>query len=49
MEDRQRIVASAHDSSHLGLNRTIDLVKTKYYWSGLYSDVKKYASIIIIL
>ena len=43
-EKRKRIVATIHDSSHLGINRTLDLVASKYYWPGLSKDVMKYVS-----
>ena len=39
---KKRIVSSVHDSSHLGVNRTLDLVFTKYYWPRLTNDVKKH-------
>ena len=41
---RKRIVAAIHDSSHLGINRTLDLVASKYYWPGLSKDVIEYVS-----
>ena len=41
---QQRIVARVHDSSHLGINRTLDMVASKYYWPGLSKDVKLYVS-----
>ena len=41
---RKRIVASLHDGSHLGVNRTLDLVTEKYYWPGLTAAVKDYVS-----
>ena len=40
----KRIVSSMHDSCHLGVNRTLDMVAAKYYWPGLSEDVKKYVS-----
>lgn len=43
-EQRKRIVASTHDGSHFGLNRTNDMVASKYYWPGLFTDVKTYVS-----
>ena len=36
---RQRIVARVHDSGHLGINRSLDMVASKYYWPGLSKDV----------
>ena len=41
-DQRKRIVSSIHDTSHMGLNRTTDIVSGKYYWPGLTSDVKAY-------
>ena len=35
---------SIHNSSHFGINRTLDLVSSKYYWPGLANDVKQYVS-----
>ncbi len=45
-EKRKRILACIHNSSHLGLNRTLDMVVEKYYWPGLSTDVKAYVSCI---
>ena len=45
---RKRIVASIHNTSHMGLNRTTDMVSGKYYWPGLTSDVKAYVSSLIL-
>lgn len=42
---RKRIMESIHNSSHLGINRTLDLVSSKYYWPGLAKDVKQYVSL----
>ena len=45
MEDtevRRRIITNIHDSSHLGLNRTNDMVARQYYWPGLFKDVRDY-------
>ena len=28
----KRIISSIHDSCHLGVNRTLDMVASKYYW-----------------
>ena len=29
---RSRIVRSVHDANHLGVNRTRDMISSKYYW-----------------
>ena len=39
---RKRIVSSIHDSSHMGVNRSINMVSRKYYWPGLTKDVCAY-------
>ena len=44
-EQRKRIIASIHNASHLGLNRTNDMVASKYYWPGLFVDVRTYVSL----
>ena len=43
---RQRVIARIHDTSHLGINRTVDMTASKYYWPGLTCDVKRYVSCI---
>lgn len=43
-KQKQRIISSIHDSSHLGVNRTNDMVAMKYYWPGLSTDVHAYVS-----
>ena len=50
-EQRKRIIASIHDSNHLqvGVNRSLDLVKSKYYWPGLSGDVKQYVSLETVI
>ena len=51
VEDRdkwERIVATIHDQSHVGVNRTLDMISSKYYWPGLTTDVKEYVSTIIL-
>ena len=44
---RKRIIANVHDSSHLGVNRTLDMITTKYYWPGLTHNVKEYVSCLV--
>ena len=48
LDRRKRVVSSIHDTSHMGLNRTTDMVSAKYYWPGLTSDVKAYISSLIL-
>ena len=44
LDKRERIIATIHDQSHVGMNRTLDMTSSKYYWSGLTADVKEYVS-----
>ena len=42
---RTKILHECHDSptaGHLGTDKTIDLVKRKFYWRGMYRDIRKY-------
>ena len=44
-EMRQRILQENHDVltvGHMGIQRTVDLVKRTYWWGGLWSDVAHY-------
>ena len=45
---RKRIISSIYDTSHLGVNRSLDMVSTKYYWPGLTKDVRSYVSIATV-
>ena len=42
---RKGIISSIHDTSHLGVNRMLDMVVGKCYWPGLSSDVRAYVSV----
>ena len=44
VQKRKRVIESIHSSSHFGVNRTLDLVSSRYYWPGLTNDVKQYVS-----
>ena len=45
-EQRKRIIASIHKlcNCHLGLNRTNDMVANKYYWPGLFMDIRAHVN-----
>ena len=43
-KQRTRIISSIHDSCHMGLNRTNDMLASKYYWPGMYKDVSSHVS-----
>ena len=45
-QQRTRIISSIHDTCHLGLNRTNDMVAQKYYWPGMSNHIHSYVSII---
>lgn len=46
---RKRIISSIHDTSHLGVNRTHDMVACKYYWPGQSNDIRAYVSVVILI
>ena len=46
VDKRQRIVSLTHDDGHFGVNRTNATIASKYYWPGLYTDVKSYVKIV---
>ena len=37
---RKQIISAIHDTSHLGVNKTQDMVAGKYYWPGLTNDIR---------
>ena len=42
---RRRLLERNHDdpfAGHFGFDRTLDLIRRKYYWAGMYKDVKHY-------
>lgn len=43
-EKRRRIIATSHDLGHFGVHRTNDIISKKYYWPGLFNDVRNYVS-----
>ena len=41
-ELRQKILVENHDvptTGHVGINRTVDLIKRNYWWHGIWGDV----------
>ena len=43
-EQRERIIGAIHDPSHMGVNRTLDMITAKYYLPGQTNEVKEYVS-----
>ena len=44
-ELRQKILVENHDvptTGHVGINRTVDLIKRNYWWHGIWGDVAAY-------
>ena len=40
---KQQVLSSLHNGmGHLGFNRTLHLVKSPFYWTGMHGDVKAY-------
>ena len=45
--ERRNILREYHDkrtAGHLGINKTIARIKSKFYWPGLSKDVKRYVN-----
>ena len=41
----QKILVENHDvptTGHVGINRTVDLIKRNYWWRGIWGDVAAY-------
>ena len=44
-ELHQKVLVENHDvptSGHVGINRTVDLIKHNYWWHGIWGDVAVY-------
>ena len=42
---RKKVMASYHDEptkGHLGVHKTTELVKQRYWWKGMDKDIEKY-------
>jgi len=39
---RREVIASIHNHGHSGFDRTIDLVRRRFYWPGMYTHVKEF-------
>lgn len=44
VEERERIIKSIHDGNHFGVNRTRDMITSKYYWPGMSKEIQSYVS-----
>ena len=44
-DERRRIIASIHDQAHLGRDKTLSEVTSRYYWAEMYNDICSYVSI----
>ena len=42
IKKRETILMSLHGRAHLGINKTLRLIKERYYWKHLQSDVKAF-------
>jgi len=45
---RKQIISSIHDTSHLGVNRTNDMMACIYYWPGLSNEICAYITDMVI-
>ena len=43
-KQQKKIVSMIHDEQHLGINRTTEMVCTKYYWPRMTKDIMSYVS-----
>ena len=44
-ESRQKVLVENHDApvvGHVGINRTVNLIKRAYRWRGLWADIATY-------
>ena len=42
-DDRDCVIGLFHDDmGHLGVERVYDLTKRRFYWPGMYQDIKEY-------
>lgn len=42
--EKERIISSVHDQAHLGRDKTVTAIKSRYYWRSLYNDVSRHVS-----
>ena len=42
---RKRIVSSVHDQAHLGRDKALSSIKSRYYWPDMYNDVCSYVRV----
>ena len=47
-EQRRRIVSITHEDGHFGVKRTYDTIASKYYWPGLFMDVKQHVILLLL-
>ena len=44
-DERRRIIVSIHDQAHLGRDKTLSEISSRYYWPEMYNDICSYVSI----
>ena len=44
-DERRRIITSIHDQAHLGRDKTLSEITSRYYWPEIYNDICSYVSI----
>ena len=44
-DERMRIIVSIHNQAHLGRDKTLSEIASRYYWPQMYNDVCSYVSI----
>ena len=48
-DERRRIIIRIHDQAHLGRDKTLSEITSRYYWPEMYNDICSYVSIMHVL
>ena len=49
VDERSRIIISIHDQAHLGRDKTLSEITSRYYWPKMYNDICSYVSIMHVV
>uniref|UniRef100_A0A7M5UYE4 Uncharacterized protein n=1 Tax=Clytia hemisphaerica TaxID=252671 RepID=A0A7M5UYE4_9CNID len=39
---KEEVLIWSHDTSHFGVNKTFDRIRSKYYWQGFYKEIQNW-------
>ena len=48
-DERRRIIISIHDQAHLGRDKMLSEITSRYYWPEMYNDICSHVSIMHVL